>query len=281
MSKKTKIWLIVATAFLLIGGILFTGVMTALDWDFKKLSTNKMVTNAYTIEETYRNISIRAITADITFVPTDGTQTTVTCREEEKLHHTVEVKDGTLVIDTLDERKWYHHIGFHFETPKITVSIPRGEYGTLTVTCTTGDVRLPQGLTFASADISATTGDIFMRASVTGAITCNTTTGDVKLNGVRCESLTATGTTGDLEMEDVIATGKIYIKYTTGDVEFENCDGGELEIKVTTGDVEGTLLTPKIFEVKATTGDVRVPQSQSGGLCKIKTTTGNIKIRTR
>ena len=110
---------------------------------------------------------------------------------------------------------------------------------------------------------------------------CKTTTGDVLLQGVRCADLTIDGTTGDVEMKDVIASGKITVKVTTGDVELEACDGGELFLKATTGDVEGTLLTPKTFEAKATTGKVDVPNPSTGGLCKIKTTTGDIQIRIR
>ena len=67
MRTSTKIWLIVATAFLLAGCILFTGVMTALDWDFSKLSTVEYETNAYTITEPFTEMYIDVNTADITF----------------------------------------------------------------------------------------------------------------------------------------------------------------------------------------------------------------------
>ncbi len=281
MSKKTKTWLIIGAVLILIGGIIFTGVMTSMGWDFKKLSTNKMVTNEYTVSETYRNISLKTVTADILFVPSDGEETRVVCYEEEKVKHTVKVEDGTLVIDVQDGRKWYNHIGFHFNTPKITVTVPKGAYGALTVNATTGDVKLPRDFTFASVNVSVTTGDIMLSASATGDITCKTTTGDVKFNGVRCANLTSTGTTGDLEMKDVIATGTMNLKRGTGDVEFDACDAAELYIKVTTGDVEGTLLSEKIFHAKATTGEVKVPQTTSGGICEVKATTGDIQIRIR
>ena len=250
-----------------------------MGWDFKKLSTNKMQTNEYTIGESYQNISIDTITADIVFVPSDGEGTRVVCYEEEKLRHTVKVEDGTLVINGRDERKWYNQIGFHFNTPRITITIPKGEYGALTVKNTTGDVEIPQGFTFAGADISVTTGDITLASSTTGDITCKNTTGDTVLNGVRCANLTSTGTTGDLDMENVIATGDMNLKRGTGDVEFEACDAAELYIKVTTGDVEGTLLSGKIFQAKSTTGKVEVPQTTSGGICDVKATTGSIRIR--
>lgn len=281
MSKSTKIWIIAAIACVIIGSIIFAGVMTAMGWDFKKLSTDKFTTNTYTVTEAYKNISVKSIYAQITFVPSDGEETKVVCYEDDKVKHTVTVEDGTLTINGVDNRKWYHYIGFHFEEPKITITLPKGEYGDLMLHNTTGDVKLPRDLTFSSMDISVTTGDVFLSASATGDITCKTTTGDTKLNGVRCGNLTATGTTGDLEMKDVIASGKFTAKRTTGDVDLEGCDAAEIFIKVTTGDVEGTLLTPKTFEAEATTGHVKVPRTDSGGLCKIKTTTGDIQIRIR
>ena len=68
MKKSTKIWLIIAASLVLIGLIIFAGVMSMVKWDFKKLSTVKYETNNYEITEEYRNISIVTNTADIVFV---------------------------------------------------------------------------------------------------------------------------------------------------------------------------------------------------------------------
>ena len=68
MKNGVKIWLIVAAALVLLGSVLFVGVMSMLKWDFHKLSTVSYETNTYEISETYQNISIVADTADIVFV---------------------------------------------------------------------------------------------------------------------------------------------------------------------------------------------------------------------
>ena len=60
---KTKIWLIAATVLILIGAILFVGIMTALKWDFGKLSTTQFESNNYSIEEDFNSISINSTTA--------------------------------------------------------------------------------------------------------------------------------------------------------------------------------------------------------------------------
>ena len=142
MSKSTKIWIIAAIACVIIGSIIFVGVMTAMGWDFKKLSTDKFTTNTYTVTEAYKNISVKSIYAQITFVPSGGEETKVVCYENDKVKHTVTVEDGTLTINGVDNRKWYHYIGFHFEEPKITITLPKGEYGDLMLHNTTGDVIL-------------------------------------------------------------------------------------------------------------------------------------------
>ena len=58
----------------------------------------------------------------------------------------------------------------------------------------------------------------------------------------------------------------------------EDCDAGELLISTDTGDVHGTLLTEKIFLVRSSTGEIHVPETVSGGKCKITTSTGDIHI---
>ena len=58
MSRVVKIWLIIGAFLVLIGAIIFGGVMTTLDWDFSSLSTAKYVTNEYEISDSYKNIKV-------------------------------------------------------------------------------------------------------------------------------------------------------------------------------------------------------------------------------
>lgn len=317
MKKCTKIWLFIATALTVAGLIMFGVIMTMLKWDFTKLSTDEFETNTYTVSEPYGSVSVNTVTADVTFIPSENGETKVVCYEEVKVTHSVTVKDDTLVIEVNDQRKWYDHIGIHFTQPKLTVYLPAGEYGALSVKLTTGDIMVPQELRLDSMSISATTGDIKSSALVAGvaqlktttgdiavencsigaldmtvttgdisvsAVTCegklqlNVGTGDAKLTDTSCKSLISDGTTGDLYLKNVIAVERFTIERTTGNIKLERCDAAELYVNTTTGDVTGSLLSEKIFIANATTGDVRVPESVSGGKCKITTTTGDILI---
>ena len=295
MNRTAKIWLIVAASLVLVGCIIFVGVMAVLKWDFRKLSTNKYETNTYEINEAFKQISVDTDTADIVFVPTEGETASVVCYEQKNLKHTVTVKDGTLVIKTVDTRKWYEYIGINFGSPKITVYIPHGEYGALSVRTSTGDVNIPKGFSFKSIDVTLSTGDIKLGATVTEDIKINLSTGKTEIKGVSCKNLISDGSTGDIILNSVTVTDKIFVERDTGDVTLDNsfaseivvltdtgdlklnrCDAKALNIETDTGDVSGHLLSGKVFVAESDTGKVKVPMPSGDNICKITTDTGDI-----
>ena len=317
MKKGTKLWLFVATSLILIGLIIFVGIMTILKWDFTKLSTSKYETNYYEFNENYSNISIVTDTADIVFAVSEDLKSSVECYEQKNVKHSVTVKDDSLVIKVVDTRKWYEHIGIHFGTPKITVYLPKNEYTSVVIKESTGDIQIPKDFKFESVDISTSTGDVKCYASASGSIkikastgdirvenisagslelsvstgdvtassiSCqgdvkvNVSTGDTKLTDIACKNVISSGSTGDISLKNVIAIEKFSIKRSTGDVKFNGCDAAEIFVKTDTGDVIGTLLSGKEFIVKTDTGDKQIPQSETGGKCEITTDTGDIKI---
>ena len=317
MGKTIKIWLIAGPVLILAGILLFGGVMTVLKWDFSKLSTVKYQTVTHKVDEPYTNISVITDTADIVFVPSPDGATTITCHEQANVTHSVGVQDGTLVISVVDTRKWHEYIGINFGKASITVSLPQGDYGALTLASDTGDTSIPAGFCFESISVSESTGDVALRASASGAIRINTSTGDILVKDISAESLnlsvstgrvtvsqvtcqedatirvstgkvqltelicgnfTSSGDTGTITLENVLVSGKITIERDTGDVKFDRCDAAELFIQTDTGSVSGTLLTSKVFLVSTDTGSISVPKTTTGGKCEITTDTGNIKI---
>lgn len=297
MSKKTKIWLIVAASLVLAGGLIFGGAMTMLNWDFSKLSTSKLTETTHTITEEFSGISITTKTADITFLPTEEENATVVCRKFEKETYAVTVRDGSLVIALEQPRKWYDYIGIHFGTTSITVYLPETHYASLVVSSNTGDITLPKAFSFERVDIGLNTGDVKVFAATSDSLKLKTTTGKIQvenvtagavelsvntghtyLTNIKCQTLTSRGDTGDLAMQNVIVAEKLTIRRDTGDVELDGCDAGEIFIETDTGDVTGTLLSGKIFFAQTDTGKVDVPKSVTGGKCEIETDTGDIKI---
>ena len=317
MSRAVKIWLIVAAALIVAGGLIFVAVMGALGWDFTALSTTAVVRNEHILTEDFDSISIDVDTADIDFVLSEDGRCRVECFEREDTVHSVSVKDGVLVIALDGELEWYENIGINFKEQKIRVYLPRAEYSSLKVKTSTADITVPRGFDFGEVDISVTTGDIEYGASSAGRVKIFTTTGDIEISRaevgslelstttgeidlsdvtsagnvnlsvttgdieaerVTCRDLISSGSTGDLELSGVIAQGKMTLDRSTGDVTFDKCDAVELYITTDTGDVRGSLLSPKIFLYDTDTGDVSLPGTTTGGKCKITTDTGDISF---
>ena len=314
MSNLTRFWLIIAIILILIGCLIFGGVMSVLKWDFNKLSTSKFETNVYTFNEALENISVISNTANIEFVSSENIE--VVCYEQENLKHAVSVVDKTLVVEINDTRKWYEHI-MSFGTPKITVYLPQGEYSNLNIRESTGNVEISKDFSFETVDIVASTGYVNNFASASEGLRIKTSTGDIRVENiktnsldlsvstgkvvvnsvdcegdikirvstgkaeasdVKCKSFTSEGSTGSITLKKVIASEKFSVKRSTGDIKLEKCDAAEIIIKTDTGSVKGTLLSEKIFIAKSDTGKVDVPSSMNGGRCEISTDTGNIKI---
>ena len=319
MNKRTGKWLFAGAILIVLGALLFAAAMTSLGWDFVKLSTVDYETNEYSFTPDFQDISVETDTAGIRFVPSEDGSCEVICYEEADSRHRVEVRDGCLFIQVTDTRAWYDHIGFRFGSPEIIVYLPAGSYGIITLEGHTGGVDIPHDYSFDTIDIGFSTGDISIGASAEETIRLGTDTGSIRLNkvsagamdittstgriaasdlncagvlevhvstgktelkNVRCESFRSTGSTGDLMMENVIAADIFFIRRSTGHVSFDGCDASQITVETDTGDVRGTLCSDKLFRVETDTGDILVPDSTSGGSCRITTSTGDIILET-
>lgn len=317
MSKSAKTWLIAAASLVTIGAILFAVVMTEYHWDCSRLSTFNFEMNTYEISEEFSDIKLNTDTADILFAASSDNMCRVVCYEKENTKHSASVQDGTLTISVVDDREWYEHIGFSFHSPKVTVYLPKTEYVSLVIKESTGDITLPKDFSFGSMDLSLSTGHVDSLASSLGLMRIETSTGDIRLQNlsageldlivstghvdvqsvscegnvgicvstgdtrltdISCNSINSDGDTGDITLKNVITEEMISIERSTGDVRFEGCDAGELEVNTDTGNVTGSLLSSKVFIVHSDTGDIDVPETTSGGKCKITTDTGDIRI---
>ena len=213
---------------------------------------------------------------------------------------------------------WLENISlFSVGSSSITVYLPKAQYAALTIEEHTGEIALPKDFSFERIGIAASTGDVTCLASASGSLQIGTdtgmicledvsagalalsvTTGRVEARGVdcagamsldvstgkafltdvTCRSFSSGGSTGDITLENVVVGEKLSVERSTGDVQFERCDAGELLVQTSTGDVSGTLRTEKVFITQSDTGKIDVPETTSGGKCKITTDTGNIKI---
>lgn len=318
MKRSTLALLIVASALVIAGSVIFALAMTMANWNFASLDTSKYSQNIHVIKEDFNNISINVKSADIIFIRSQDEKASVISYEKEKLQSAVSVDGDTLVIKTVDTRKWYDYISIGgFKTPKITVHLPKSAYDSLLIKSSTGDIELPDDFYFEKAEISASTGDIDFLSSggaikiklstgdaeitninadsidvttstgeivlsdivCTGDIKTKVSTGKTKLYSVKCENFSSIGDTGDLSLTDTLASKSLSVKRDTGDVKFEKCDAMEIKIETDTGDIKGSLLSDKIFTAKSDTGSVHHPDSVPGCISTFNAKTDTGDIR--
>ncbi|MBQ6730493.1 MAG: DUF4097 family beta strand repeat protein [Bacilli bacterium] len=305
--------IIIGSALLLAGGALF-GVAV-----YKSSKNSTLETKEYKEEDlgAFNKIDVDLTIADLYFKKGDAVKVVV---DETKYDvHDVNVSDNTLVIKGKNTRKWYEHI-FNwnwFDRVQVTVYMPEGDYDSLKVKSSTGNIVVPEDFTFTSFDAKASTGNITSRAKVTNNVDIKVSTGNVSLESVAAKNITVESSTGNIVLKNntvsekisidsdtgnirldnvtcadyyshadtgnvnfvnTTVTNKIEIKNGTGYVKMTSSDAEALEIKTSTGNVNLELLTPKIVYADTKTGSKNVPTSTVGGLCNITTSTGSIKV---
>ena len=316
MSKAIKIAIVIAVALVLAGAVLTLAAFATVGFHAEKLGAGNFDTTEYAPEGEISRVEINVRTADVTFfVASDGVAR-VECYESDKQPHTVALEDGKLTVSARDDRQWYEKITIFSKSPKVKIWLPAGEYEALSLETDTGDVSLPEGLSFREVSLETDTGDVTIAGTFATSLKIKTDTGDVeipsletgdvgirtntgkvivndadvadlavetdtgkvKLTDVRCAALTIETDTGDVILKNVIATGNAKIETDTGDVKLDRCDAANYNVKTDTGDVEGTVLSEKVFFTSSRTGDIDVPHTKTGGEFEVKTATGDIEI---
>lgn len=295
MNKLLFIPIIIGGSAIIVGSIIF-GLAISSKGDNtledKTTELNGAVTN-FDIDLSVANLEFKV-----------GDTAKVVCHENEKEHHEVTLKDGTLKIKFVDDKRWYENIfNWSLDQFKVTVYVPAGEYGNLKIKASTGDVKVPHDFSFSDLKAEVSTGDYDIRSNVTNKIdvqsstgmihisdlsakeiniksstgrinvltvdvaekiTINTSTGDQKVTDTKCQNLETKASTGFIVLTNTIVEKHIEIQRSTGDVQFYGSDAESLNIKTDTGDVRGNLLTNKLFKAHSDTGRVKVPEYHIG-----------------
>ncbi len=277
MQTKTKIWLLIAALLVLLGGVSFAVLMAANGWDFGALNTSNFKTNTYEIEEEFDSLSFNLDTTDVFILPSEDGRCHVICHERENESHTVSVKDGVLTITLVDNSKWYEYL-LSFGSMKITVYLPKEEYETLTLRGDTGDYTVGAGLRFASVDHEASTGDLTVKADVTGLLKARLSTGDMKIENLSVGAMDLETSTGDITLSSLQTEGQVTLAVDTGDIRLTDVSLGSLSTSGDTGDIHcKNLLAADALSITRDTGDVKLEGCRAGSI-RIETSTGDVRF---
>ena len=257
---------------------------------------NTEVTETYNIDEPYTDIKIEGKDLYV-IIYSSNNENKVVYSENKKVTIETNVIDGVLTIKQNDNRKFYDML-FNFSDFEVNLYLTEELINSLNIKGQVGDIEINKGFTFSNVDISNSTGDVEFKSNVKnnlsisnstgdievensnvgGSLNIETKTGDIELSNTNCNKLDIKVSTGDTELVNTLVTTDFKMEGSTGDVRFDEFDASNIEVSVGTGNVKGTIKSSKIFIAKSKTGSVSVPETVTGGVCKITTSTGNIKI---
>ena len=275
--KKTAIAILIAVLVVAIGGGLLFAGLSVVQFDFKKLDRTEYMTNTYSLGPV-EVLDIQCGTADVELVAEGETDCKVVCFENEREKFDVTADQGRLVIRPRSKGSGWSLFSFAFKSPRITVYLPAGTYALLHAEMATGDLTADRALSFDAVEVLLGTGDMTMSGVKAGKLTAHGSTGSICLSDMTLETVDMSVSTGRIELVNVVCSGDLMAKSTTGDIRLTDVDGANLYLSATTGDITGTIRTEKVFSAHASTGKVSVPATAAGGRCEAETSTGDIRL---
>lgn len=301
MDFSKKKMTLCAIIFIVIGLMLILISFISTGFDFSKINTYNLEKKMYSVTDDFDSIKMQGGSANVYFALSDDNQCYIETMETEKMSYSIEVTDKELTISVDDKGKWYDNITvFSWKEEKMIVYLPKSEYEALAVKCGSGDVRISDNINITEVDIITGSGSVKISdIRKSKNISIDTKSGDVKLSdienaknvsiktnsgeikAVNCEAddIQMCTKSGDIDGKNIIAGNNIDIQANSGDVDLNNSDAETLNIKTNSGDVSCSLLTDKVFVTKTGSGEVYVPHSTIGGICEIKTGSGDIKVK--
>ena len=280
--KKAIISIIMAVILIIAGGIICMFAFLRMGKSLAPMSFAEMETAEVQVTEEFHDISATVDTGNISIGVSEDGACKVVCYQDKKAPFEVSVEKGALCID---EKKrtdlpWYEQLSILADMPSAVVFLPADTYGSLLAQTDTGKISIGGELSFESISLSSETGDLNIEKTVCGGdIIAETDTGNIYITEASCTDLKITGETTYVHLDRVLASKSIDVVSDTGNISFDDSDAPFISAQTDTGNIEGTLLSGKRFEAGADTGRVDVPKDDGDDVCKLKTDTGNIRIR--
>lgn len=104
----------------------------------------------------------------------------------------------------------------------------------------------------------------------------------IYLTDAEYKEIAVTTLSGYVTIQDVNA-GTVNVSASSGDIDLESCDAEKFDITTSSGDVDMEITAGRTyrFETKTNSGDVDVPDgdADSGYLCKIVTSSGDVDVK--
>ena len=195
----------------------------------------------------------------------------------------VDVKDHVLKFTTDDKGKHKAIVSLGFGKDTVArLYLADAEYKEISVTTLSGYVTI-QDVNAETVNVSASSGDLYMKnINVPDSIMATSSSGDIDLENATAKQIELGANSGDIEMQDITAES-LRMSTSSGDIDLESCDAEKFDITTSSGDVDMEITAERTyrFETKTNSGDVDVPDgdADSGYLCKIVTSSGDVEVK--
>ncbi len=276
MKKAVKIGLI-AAAILIVAGALTVGAVFAVGGGFARQSPYTSVTHR--AESPFDSISVSVTFPEVRIeLSSDGTAYAV-CDEDEEVHYTLTVEDGTLYLREHDERRWFDHIGIFYAARPLELYLPEGVYNSLTAETVSGSLKCEASeLSFYKVDLTSASGSILFASPVLSALYAESTSGGIRVANGSPENVFLNSTSGNISAENVQARTGFEAVATSGSVTVKNCNAKRIMLKSTSGSIKLTKSTPVNIDLHTTSGSMRLDGVVASGTLTAKSASGSIKL---
>lgn len=293
MSKAKVAFLIIAILLIIAGGTLF-GVCYAKGARFD--NNIEYSAKSYDFTEDFDNINLKL---DITTVEiVKGESTKVEATETSKYYHEVKIVDNTLTIESKDVSKWYEKFYVFSPKYKLKLTLAKNTYNSFVSSNHVGALSFNSPFTFTNVDINGSTSNIAFtelnaknvkintgtgsveidKGAISEEIKVSTSTGGIVLKNITAKNVRTSSSTASNSLDNVIASSEITSSTSTGSIRFDGIDAPFIKMEASTGSIIGSVLTEKVFVASSSTGSVNVPNTNNGGKCELKTSTGSINV---
>ncbi len=299
--KKTLC--ILAVLLVIAGGVLMLATFPTIHAEQQK--NDEYADFSEDLKDRFDSVEVHAVIADVIITSTDGGNPSVVAKTDPAITVRVESNGTTLVIEEIDQRKWYQKIGIDFTKPsKIEIHLANGTYTTLNVLNINGDITVKADLetiAFENIFTENTNGDTEIKIPV-NFVSCNSKNGDISFilgpispDGRGTTALVKGMTTnGDIvdssfasHKSFVTGNGKItstgsfailYAKTTNGDIFFNRIYGDKVTAESVNGDITAAIMQPMNYVTSSKNGRVTVPKETGESPFVASTVNGDITI---
>ncbi len=287
--------LVISIVLLVVGAVILAAAFAFVKFDFKKISSEELMTNTYYAENSFSNIEIDSDDCKVTLIPSEDEVCKIVCTETEKVKFKITDENGTLKIVYQDSRSWVDRIGIFIAEKTVDVYLPQNEYENLKIGNSSGGVVISDGLTFSEIQTNTSSGSVkcYADADVLSVkvssgsikldgvsaleINLESSSGSIKLDNISSENINLEATSGSVKLDSVNAEKSITVESTSGSVELNSVSCENLNASASSGSVKlFDVIASDSMKVKSSSGSVNLNDSDASDI-EIKTTSGSVK----